>query len=63
MNFLSKIFRSSEEELDKKAYESGYTDGLKSGLNIGKKEGEKRGWKEAMSAIANLADEMIVKKD
>tara|TARA_R110000824_G_C14724953_1_gene625583 strand:- start:207 stop:413 length:207 start_codon:yes stop_codon:yes gene_type:complete len=61
MSFFRKIFLNSEEGIETKAYEVGYKDGVKAGLRIGQKEGEKRGWKEAMSTIGKLADEMIVR--
>jgi len=63
MSFWSRLFRHGKAEMDKKAYEIGYKDGLKAGRRVGKKEGQQNGWKEAMSTIANIADEMIIKKD
>ena len=37
----------------------GYKDGLKAGVRVGNKEGKITGWKEAMSTIGNLTDEMM----
>ena len=64
MSFLSRLFRiNTDDKVIKNAHDRGYKDGIAVGIKIGNKEGETRGWKEAMSKIANLADEMTIKKD
>ena len=68
--FLKNTFNSkSKNKNDKylqRAYDKGYSKGLADGRKLawvaGKKEGLSQGWKEAMSKIGNLAEEMIVRK-
>ena len=66
MNFFRNLFNvdvDNTEENYKKAHKKGYKEGVAAGIRVGKQEGEQKGWKAAMSKIANLADEMTIKKD
>jgi len=66
MNFFRNLFNvnvDNVEENYKRAYKKGYKEGIAAGIRVGIKEGEQKGWKAAMSKIANLADEMTIKKD
>lgn len=63
MGFFSWLTTNrGEDKIIKKSYNMGLKEGYNLGHRAGLKEGEKRGWKEAMSTIANIADEMTIKK-
>ena len=67
--FLKNTFsaKNKDDKFLSRAYNKGYNKGLLDGKSIaykaGKKDGLSQGWKEAMSTIGNLADQLIVRKD
>ena len=72
MSFFTWLFKSKDDKKEKRnlkgvkrIYDRGYRDGWAEATKRLKKEefdeGKAAGWKEAMSTIANMADQMLLR--
>lgn len=62
-SWLLPTGRDHETSMFDKGYRQGFQDGRKKGVAEGIAQGRKTGWKEAVSTVGNMVDELIIKKD